>query len=67
MGKWSFCTHCGWHSAGIFDGCPACDSKDVRHPDNDLLLDAKDPLFTNYDKGDDQNSNGYTKEKKKAG
>ncbi len=67
MGEWSFCTKCGWHSTGIFGGCPACDSKDVRHMDNDLHLDAKDPLFTNYEEGEKQNSDGYPKEKKKAG
>jgi hypothetical protein len=66
MGKWSFCTRCGWHSTGIFGGCPACEAKDVRHLDNDILLDAKDPLFANYEEGGERNSTGYSKEKKKA-
>jgi len=51
MGEWSFCRKCGWHSIGNFDLCPNCDSKDVHHLDNELLLDAKDDLFTNKERG----------------
>jgi hypothetical protein len=64
MGEWSFCPKCGWHSTGNFDECPGCDSKDVHHMDNDLPLDAKTPLFANYDKPE---SIDASKEKKKAG
>jgi len=46
MPKWTFCRKCGWHSAGEFSDCPACDSKNVKIVDTSLPpADAKGSDF----------------------
>jgi hypothetical protein len=66
MGEWSFCEKCGWHSTGKAAACLNCASEDVRHFDDDLLMDAKGEFHSSREAKEKSPPVDATKEKAKS-